>query len=142
MAPTSMKLSSTPAVYHSALLRAWPPLRPPSANDNAFNDNTGSTQGIRFRISPPPRASSNANHSDVSGAIPPTFCRTSGGGVLRATSVAAGVASVEVSPDGAEIAWSALASGAISSVAGASTAATVLTVPAGIASFTVRVMGG
>ena len=65
-APATAKLASTPAVYQSACDFARARLVPPSASDKALNESTGSTQGIRFRIRPPTRASSIAANKPVS----------------------------------------------------------------------------
>ena len=156
IAPSATKLTSTPAVYQRACARVLSRLSLLSIRPSTLIDSTGSTHGIRLRISPPSNAARNARNRL---AFRPKM-RTSGpaGGAA-----AIGVAVGPLSPLALSTAGSArvaLSGGAsvmdgaggvsvnaagVSAVAGMgpdAECASAVTLPFGRAIRTVRVIGG
>ncbi len=161
-APITANATSTPSVYQSAWLRARCALSPLCARLSTFSERIGSTQGIRFSTRPPASASSRTQTNERSG-----FGVVTGGRVRSALSPCASVANslLAVAPpaaagaaasvlgtvgsrrSGAPLAASrgaplAAGSGLITSLRAGAWSALALTLPAGIDSFTRRVIGG
>ena len=87
----SKKLSMTPRVYSTPW--RWRSGAGAPANPMTFSDRTGSTQGIRLRISPPAKASSSIDSSEAAatGAAALATGAAAGRGATSSTSPAASI---------------------------------------------------
>ena len=160
-APITAKATSTPSVYQSAWLRARCGLSPLCARLSTFSDRIGSTHGIRFNTKPPAKANNSTQTNERSGfgvvaggrvrsALSP--CASAANSLPEATSPAVADAASVLGTVGSRRSGAPLAasrgaptapgSGLITSLRGGVWSALALTLPAGIDSFTRRVIGG